>query len=263
MSRFPLAKTAVGVAALTLALTGCQPKTVPPQVVAPPPPPSAVEHLVAGKRAVIAGDCKKAVPDLKKAARLAPRDVEARLYLGLCSAKSGDLAGARTVLTEAAGLDTTDPRPFEALGIAYYEAGRREDAATSLGEAVQRGSKSAQVHYYLGNLAMTRGDCRTGLAAYRQAIQLDPAYTAAATEYKHARMACARAETPPPVPVEPPKPKPKPKPAPATPAAGPSQAAAPAPSQAPQSGAKPQPAPAAPASAPGQTAAQTPAAPAP
>jgi tetratricopeptide (TPR) repeat protein len=217
MSRFFLGKAVPALLGLALALAACQKQPSPPPVAATPPAaPAAAKRLEAGKKAAAAGDCRNAMADLEAAARQDAKSVEARLYLGICAAKDGDLGRAETVLTEAASLDTADPRPLEALGVALYAAGRRDAAGERLAAAVRRGSKSAQVQYYLGNLAMAAGDCREGLAAYRRAMILDPGYAPAVTEYKNARVACARAETPPAPPAEP---KPKPKPKPATPAA--------------------------------------------
>ena len=203
---------------------------------ATPAAPMAVSRLEAGKRAVAAGDCAKAIAELAEAVRLDDGSVEARLYLGLCAARTGDLARAETVLGEAAARAPNDPRPLEALGIALYAAGRRDAAGDRLTEAARRGSKSAQVQYYLGNLAMIAGDCREGLAAYRKAMILDPSYAPAVTEYKNARVACARAETPP---TEPPAPKPQPKPAPKPQPQGAPAPAAAAPAQGPGDAAQP------------------------
>ncbi|WP_300154760.1 tetratricopeptide repeat protein [Solidesulfovibrio sp.] len=220
-------------AALALVLCGCQkqPSSAPVGTTAAvPAAPAAASRLEAGKRAAAAGDCAKAMDELAEAARLDDGSVEARLYLGLCAAKTGDLARAENALGEAAARDPNDPRPLEALGIALYAAGRRDAAGQRLAEAVRRGSRSAQVQYYLGNLAMIAGDCREGLTAYRKAMILDPSYAPAVTEYKNARVSCARAETPP---AEPPalKPGPKPAPKPQPQGAPAPAAAAPAPAQ--------------------------------
>ncbi len=229
MSRFFRGKAVPAFLGLALALAACQKQPSPPPVAdTHPAAPSTATRLAAGKKAAAAGDCRNAMADLEAAVREDAKSVEARLYLGICAAKAGDLAKAETVLTEAASLDAADPRPLEALGVALYATGRRDAAGERLDAAVRRGSKSAQVEYYRGNLAMAAGDCREGLAAYRKAMILDPTYAPAVAEYKNARVACARAETPPAPPAEP-KPKPKPKPKPATPAAPATPAPVPAP----------------------------------
>ncbi len=217
MLRFFSARTALVLAVLASVLVGCQkqPPVVPP---APQvsPADTAATRLAAGKRLVAAGKCSGAMADLSEAARLDEASAEARLYLGICAARTGDLPRAREALTRAAALDAKDPRPLEALGIAFYEAGRREDAMAQLDAAVARGSTNAQVWYYRGNLFMTAGDCDKGLAAYRKAMTLDPTFTPAITEYKNARVACARVDKPAgtPAPKRDARPKAKPRPTP-------------------------------------------------
>jgi Tfp pilus assembly protein PilF len=224
MSRFSPVLPAL--LALGVALAGCQKQPPSPATVAPAPvPPSAADRLEAGKKAVAAGDCDKARSDLDEAVRLAPHAAEAHLYLGLCAARENEPERVERQLGLAAAADAGDPRPLEALGIFRYGRGDREGARRALSEAVDRGSKSAQVFYYRGNLAMFARDCREALADYRRAMALDPAFGPAATEYKAARLACARAETPAPAPS--PKP-PAPKPAAPKPVPKPADGAAPA-----------------------------------
>lgn len=240
MNRFSVRGMTLVLALWCLAASfgGCAKKALPPAPAAPAP--SAAERLAAGKKAFSAGKYKAALPDLAAAARQDPDMAEAHFYLGLCAAKTGDAARAATELSRAAATDAADPRPLEALGILQYGAGERQAARTSLDAAIGRGSKNAQAFYYRANLAMTAGDCRHALAAYRQAMLLDPAFAAAGVEYQSARMACARAETPPKVPAPfTPKPAPRSKPAPnhkAAPASKPASAAKSVPATAPGKG---------------------------
>ncbi|MFU2210720.1 tetratricopeptide repeat protein [Solidesulfovibrio sp. C21] len=229
MDRFSVRDVTLVLALWCLAASfgGCARKAPTPVPAASAP--SAAERLAAGKKAFSAGKYKVALPYLAAAAKQAPDMAEAHFYLGLCVAKTGDAARAATELSRAAAVDAADPRPLEALGILQYGAGERQAARNSLDAAIGRGSKNAQAFYYRANLAMTAGDCRHALAAYRQAMLLDPAFAAAGVEYQSARMACARAETPPiaPVPFTP-KPAPRSTPAPnhkAAPASKPASAA--------------------------------------
>ncbi|UJX41478.1 tetratricopeptide repeat protein [Desulfovibrio sp. JY] len=240
MNRFSVRGVILVLALWCLAVSfgGCARKAPTPVPAAPVP--SAAERLATGKKAFSAGKYKAALPDLAAAARQDPGLAEAHFYLGLCAAKTGDAARAVTELSRAAATDAADPRPLEALGILQYGAGERQAARTSLDAAIDRGSKNAQAFYYRANLAMTAGDCRHALAAYRQAMRLDPAFAAAGVEYQSARMACARAETPPKVPAPfTPKPAPRSTPAPnhkAAPASKPASAAKSVPATAPGKG---------------------------
>ncbi len=222
---------------LVLALAGCQKRPPSPSVAEDAAVPAAsapADRLASAKKAFAAGNCAQALPDLAEAAKAAPQAAEARLYLGLCAARQHDPARAEAELRQAAAADPRDPRPLEALGLLQYEGGDRDAARRTLAGAADRGSASAQVFYYRGNLAMFARDCREGLAHYRRAMVLDPSFAPAAAEYRAARLACARAEAaaaPPPPPAPKPAPKPKPKPAPAPAAAsdsGPAPASGPA-----------------------------------
>ncbi len=225
-----------------LLLAGCQART--PSSPPVPPAPSAVERLDAGRKAFAAGDCAKAGPALAEAARLAPESAEARFLSGLCAARQNEAERAEKELRLAAALDTSSPKPLEALGILQYTLGRREAARETFAEAASRGSSNAQVAYYQGNLAMFAGDCPAALLAYRRAMTLDASFGAAQTEYQAARVACARAEAAASRPAaQPDKPAAKPAPKPAKPAVKPS----PAPTSKPAPATDPAPAPAPPA----------------
>ena len=95
MSRLFLGKAVPVLLGLALALAACQKQPSPPPVAATAPAvPSAAKRLEAGKKAVAAGDCHKAMADLEAAVLQDAKSVEARLYLGICAAKDGDLPPA-------------------------------------------------------------------------------------------------------------------------------------------------------------------------
>jgi len=61
---------------------------------------------------------------------------------------------------------------------------------------VAKGSTNPRTFYYLGNLAMFAGDCRSAFADYRRATVLDAGFRPAAIEFEAARRACAHGVAP-------------------------------------------------------------------
>lgn len=173
--------------ALLLVLAACQPKTPPPV-----PQATAAERLAAGKKALAAGNCEAALPELAEAVRQRPGLFEAQLYLGICAYKENDPVRGAAALKQAMLADPNSPRPFEALGIAEYTRKHHAEATQALETAVSKGSKNPRTYYYLGNLAMRDGHCHAAFDAYRRAMSLDASFTAARTEFDAARSYCAK-----------------------------------------------------------------------
>ena len=174
--------------AFPLILAACQPRTAPPAA----PQPTVAERLAAGKKALAAGDCKTALPELTEAVRQRPGLFEAQLYLGICAYKENDAARGEAALKQAMATDPNSPRPYEALGIAEYTRKHHAEARQALESAVSKGSKNPSTYYYLGNLAMLDGQCHAAFDAYRQALRIDPTFTVARTEFDAARLYCAK-----------------------------------------------------------------------
>lgn len=172
-----------------VALSGCQARTAKPPV---PPQVSAAGHLSAGKAALAAGDCTRALAELSEALRQTPGLTEPLLYIGICAFKTGDADQGRAALTRAMAADPDSPRPHEALGIAEYGRNRPDAARAALETAVAKGSTNPQTFYYLGNLDMASGNCKGALDAYRRATTLDAAFAPARTEFEAARAYCAK-----------------------------------------------------------------------
>jgi len=185
-------RMAATVAVLALALAGCHPKTPPPAS----PAASAAERLAAAKAALAQDDCDRAWPDLAEAVRLQPGLAEAQLLRGICAFKRHDAATGREALSRAMAADPASPRPYEALGVALYGLDRRDEARKALDTAVAKGSTNPRTFYYLGNLAMFAGDCRSAFADYRRATVLDADFRPAAIEFEAARRACAHGVAP-------------------------------------------------------------------
>lgn len=183
------------VVVLVLLLCGCHPQTPP----VPKPEPTAAERLSAAKAALATGDCDRARPELDAAVGLRPDMFEAQVLRGICAFKGHDPKTGEAALSRAMTIDPGSPLPYEALGIALYGLDRRAQAQQALDTAVAKGSKDPRISYYLGNLAMFAGDCRTAFTDYRRATVLDPSFQPAQVEFEAARRACAKGIVPKPV----------------------------------------------------------------
>ncbi len=72
-------------------------------------------------------------------------------------------------------LDPSQPGPHENLGGLLASTDRLPDAIASLEEAARLGGGSVKLYSNLGVLHMRTGDSQQGLAAFRRAVEIDPA----------------------------------------------------------------------------------------
>jgi Tfp pilus assembly protein PilF len=74
------------------------------------------------------------------------------IFLGACATGGGFDAQPADIprLEQEIAANSADAEAGTALGLAYFRAGRFEDARTALNRAVQTGKASAQAHLYLG-----------------------------------------------------------------------------------------------------------------
>lgn len=95
-------------------------------------------------------ETKKAVDDLEKAVKLTPDYYEANLQLGLEYQKQARTADAERTLAHALAVNPGSMKARAALGQILCDAGKFEQAAAMLTEAVRLGSTASSVYYAMG-----------------------------------------------------------------------------------------------------------------
>jgi predicted O-linked N-acetylglucosamine transferase (SPINDLY family) len=122
---------------------------------------------------IVRGYVLQALGDLQGAA--------AELLLGV-QKRPADMA-ARAVLSEiASGLlahDSQNPRALHALGVLAFQSGDLTRAIELLSRSTELRGDSAQAHFDLARARQARGESAAALAAYRQALALEPGHAEA------------------------------------------------------------------------------------
>lgn len=106
---------------------------------------------------------QKPTPGIQKA-------LEQAIYL----MNTGQSVAARNLLGELASVEAARPDALHLLGLMAAQAGRAEEGAQLIGEAVQLRPKVAFYRYNLGNTLLQASHVEEAVAALRQALRLDP-----------------------------------------------------------------------------------------
>ena len=132
---------------------------------------------------VRAGQAGNAIPLYKEALRRRPESLAAALGLGDAFEKSGDEASALEAFRQAIKLHPADAGAWRQLGEAQLKLGRAGEATTSLQKSLELDAEVPETHYALASVASQNPaqSNQTGRAeaAYREAIRLQPDYSAA------------------------------------------------------------------------------------
>ena len=105
----------------------------------------AAYHL--GQVQQLLGDHRESQEAYRRALRIDPSDVDARVQLAAVLLESGDPDAAIRELTDAARLDPTDEL-YAMLARAYWDKGVWRDAVAWAGEAIARNESNAQAHLW-------------------------------------------------------------------------------------------------------------------
>ena len=129
----------------------------------------AAYHL--GQVYQLLGDYRESQEAYRRALRIDPSDVDARVQLAAVLLESGDPDAAIRELTDAARLDPTDEL-YAMLARAYWGKGVWEDAVEWATEAIARNESNAQAHLWKADaLRQMAAVTRPGIG--RQALYLD------------------------------------------------------------------------------------------
>jgi tetratricopeptide (TPR) repeat protein len=118
-----------------------------------------------------------AVHAFARAVELDRTVVAARLGYARALVRVGRLDDAAFQLLQATRLDPHDARVLKDLGVVFYEKRLYEKAATWLTKASAAAPADARTHFALGLAQEARRDMAAAVAAYRDAVRIDPSFT--------------------------------------------------------------------------------------
>lgn len=173
---------------------------VPVGLTAPPAPPPRTKEglarevatcLALGRAAVEAGALTAALPVLRRAVTLAPKDAVAWTLLGRVLTREGRrLDEAKGALERAAALAPEDAEPAYRLGLVLEQQGQSALALKQYAMAAAHAPDRADVRLALGRCARTGGQRKVARSAFEALLRLEPksaiARTNLAALYEHA-----------------------------------------------------------------------------
>ncbi|HTW37502.1 MAG TPA: sulfotransferase [Steroidobacteraceae bacterium] len=115
---------------------------------------------------------KNALPALRKAAELMPRDAEAHANLGSALLAAGEWAEALASLEKAVELRPNDSESLIEAADAAQALGRAEEALRLYRRAVEIDPRSLRAHHNLGNALVALGRCADAVKSYRAALEV-------------------------------------------------------------------------------------------
>lgn len=119
---------------------------------------------------------RDAVPALRRAIALLPRDAELRSNLGAILSDAGQLEEAIVAYGQALAVNPDFADAHGNLGVALNRLGRHVDAAASLRRALQLKPAFPEAQYNLGNAVLAQAGPGDALPHYERALALRPGF---------------------------------------------------------------------------------------
>lgn len=142
-------------------------------------PTISLNHTEQGDWLYARGNMDDAFIAYKKIAEIAPDDGISRFKAGLSAFQARRYGDAETVLLALIKRQPNHGRGHFILGLVALEEGDNLGAAYHAGIAAKRLPRFADAHALLGTAFLRTGDREKAVAAYRNALRLDPANASA------------------------------------------------------------------------------------
>lgn len=123
-----------------------------------------------------AGKFALAIPPLERSLALGYGGYDTHLFLALSMAGLGDYPAANDELGLAYKLKSPGEQAWSAFGLAHASLGQWDQAADCYRKAAEADPHNQLIYELLGEALQAKGDMPGAMAAWRQALQLQPAY---------------------------------------------------------------------------------------
>jgi len=123
-----------------------------------------------------ANDPLRATEHLDTLFALQPVHPEAAVLRSQIALEAGNFVFAIHFLEDQIALQPDSPELYEAVGSAYFVAGRAQDALTALSTAQGLGAPKWRVAYNRGLVEESLGQVPQAIASYKEALELMPAW---------------------------------------------------------------------------------------
>jgi tetratricopeptide (TPR) repeat protein len=143
-------------------------------------PNSPTAYKLLGMDEYMLGRPAEALASVIHATELVPRDADALYYLGRLYFSTGNIPAALDTFQKIIAIDPSSVRVYNQLGQSYEALGRRENAEKAYLKAIElereQPKKSEWPDYNLGVLYLDDGRTADSIAAFRRALEVNPAF---------------------------------------------------------------------------------------
>ena len=143
-------------------------------------PNSPTAYKLLGMNQYMLGHPREALASVTHATELAPNDADASYYLGRLYFSTDNIPAALRIFERTIALDPSNVRAYNYLGQTYEALGRRADAEKVYLRAIElekdQPKKSGWPDYNLGVLCLDDGRTADSIAAFRRALEINPAF---------------------------------------------------------------------------------------
>lgn len=147
--------------------------------------PKKTEYRVAlGYTHFLKGDNRQAIKELKQAIEIDKNNFDAYYNLGLVYSDGEKLDDALETFQKAVEIAPRDYKGHLQKGIVYRKMKMFKEAIDSLAVANKLVPHNADIIYQIGIVAEAKGDLKTAVGIYKDALSYDPLYKDAAEALK-------------------------------------------------------------------------------